>query len=121
MTAKRRPQPQLATANGFTLDDDDALTGDATLDELARLGFRIRRYGSNAAIDDIHDRWRVPGPTLRRAVALNHPEYVRALIALKAPDRSLSQRSNPGEQNEHCPPSPEATDGGHRLQWRSQP
>lgn len=87
--ARSRGQPMTA-AWAYRLDQTSALVsridGDDPLARLAGLGFRVRRYGDQAALDDDTGQGRVPSMVLLREFADRQQEYGEALVALGAPD-----------------------------------
>jgi hypothetical protein len=70
----------------YDLTDSGALIGDDLLADLAKLDFRVRRYGNQAALDDDSGQGRVPPIPLLYRFAENQTEYGLALRALRAPD-----------------------------------
>jgi hypothetical protein len=70
----------------FQLDASGALAGEPALDDLAQLGFRVRRYGNQAALDDETGQGRVPPMPLLSRFAERQTQYGLALRALRAPD-----------------------------------
>ena len=87
MDALRAAKPDLvALLACYTLAETGALTGDYLLAELARLGFGVRRYGNQAALDDDTHEGRVPPTPLLYPFAEKQTDYGLALRALRAPD-----------------------------------
>jgi hypothetical protein len=85
--ALRAAKPDLvALLACYTLAETGALTGDYLLAELARLGFGVRRYGNQAALDDDTHEGRVPPTPLLYPFAEKQTDYGLALRALRAPD-----------------------------------
>ena len=74
----------------YALDSTNALVArlndDDLLARLAGLGFRIRRYGDRAGLDDDTGQGRVPSRPLLWAFADRQQEYGELLVALSAPD-----------------------------------
>jgi hypothetical protein len=93
LNALRAAKPEIVALLGrFRLDASGALAGDDDLlHGLARLGFRVRRYGDQAALDDDARRGRVPPMPLLFDFADRQAEYGAALRAL---DASLSTGSH---------------------------
>jgi hypothetical protein len=82
-----KAKPSLKTVSGHWLDRTGALVGDDLLAELTTLGFSIRLYDQQAAIDDDGKQGRVPDIARIRRFADQQEKYSRALLALKAPDQ----------------------------------
>ena len=78
----------------YRLDSAGGLAGDDLLAALRALGFVVRRYGVNAALDDSIGGAldRVPATSLLYAFADRQAEYSLALRALRAPDRLACHR-----------------------------
>jgi hypothetical protein len=74
----------------FGLDSSGALTGDALLERLAGLGFRVRRYGHQAALDDDTGQGRLPPAPLLYDFADRQQRYGAVLAAHGAADRETS-------------------------------
>jgi hypothetical protein len=70
----------------YALTEKSALIGDDVLADLAKLDFRVRRYGVQAALDDDTGQGRVPPMPLLYRFAEYQAEYGLALRALVAPD-----------------------------------
>jgi hypothetical protein len=70
----------------YRLDSVGGLTGDDLLTALRALGFVVRRYGAQAAIDDDVGQARVPPMPLLYRFAERQTEYGLALRALRARD-----------------------------------
>jgi hypothetical protein len=83
----------IALLKGYTLDASGTLwpaAGDDLLVPLAQLGFRVRRYGDQAGIDDdngVDDLGRSPPMPLLYLYADRQRDLSAVLIALGAPDR----------------------------------
>jgi hypothetical protein len=91
LAALKAAKPEIvALLRRYALDASGALAGDddALLRGLAALGFRVRRHGDQAALDDDDDQGRVPPTPLLYAFADRQPEYSAALRALQAGDRA---------------------------------
>jgi hypothetical protein len=71
---------------GFWLRDG-ALVGDDLLAELTTLGFSVRLYDRQAALDDDRGQGAVPDIARIRRFADQQQKYSAALLALKAPDQ----------------------------------
>ena len=100
LDALKTAKPELlAILRRYSLDANHALAGDDLLISLAKLGFRVRRYGLNAALDDESGLGRVPPMPLIYAFADKQAEYALALRALRAPDR-LSEIVNSHDADE---------------------
>ena len=83
----------LKSPSGYWLGPSGGLAGDDLLNELVRLGFFVRRYGDQAALDDdmglgrgppMPRLGRVPPMPLIYRFADKQAEYGAALTALKA-------------------------------------
>jgi hypothetical protein len=96
-SAKKRAscKVHLVSTDGFQLDVDGALWGDALCSELARLGFRVRRYGDQAGLDDEAGQGRVPALPVLRQFRDKQFEYSAALLELKAPQAPLPPDDEP--------------------------
>jgi hypothetical protein len=70
----------------YALTERGALIGDDLLADLAKLDFRVRRYGVQAALDDDTGQGRVPPIPLVHRFSEKQIEYGLALRALRAPD-----------------------------------
>ena len=70
----------------YALTERGALIGDDLLADLAKLDFRVRRYGVQAALDDDTGQGRVPPMPFVRRFSEKQTEYGLALRALRAPD-----------------------------------
>jgi hypothetical protein len=70
----------------YALTESSALIGDDLLDDLAKLDFRVRRYGNQAALDDETGQGRVPPMPLLYRFAEKQTAYGLVLRALRAPD-----------------------------------
>jgi hypothetical protein len=66
-------------------DSSGALVGDDLTARLGRAGFRVRRYGDQAALDDDMGQGRVPPMPLLYEFADHQREYGAVLCALGAP------------------------------------
>jgi|SRR5271166_1539374 len=86
--ALRAAKPEIvALLSRLWVDTSGALAGDdEVLFGLAELGFRVRRYGAQAALDDDTGQGRVPPMPLVRRFSEKQTEYGLALRALGAPD-----------------------------------
>jgi len=85
--ALKAAKPEIvALLTRYSLTQSGALQGDDLTAELTQLGFRVRRYGSQAALDDDAGRARVPPMPLLYRFADRQAEYGLALRALRAPD-----------------------------------
>jgi hypothetical protein len=73
----------------YNLVESGALSGDDLLADLASLDFRVRRYGTQAALDDETGQGRVPPMPLLSEFAENQAEYGLTLRVLRAPDALL--------------------------------
>ena len=79
----------VALLSRLWLDASGALVGDDDLlRRLAKAGFRVRRYGGQAALDDDAGQGRVPPMPLLYEFADRQREYGAALQALQARDMS---------------------------------
>jgi hypothetical protein len=87
LAALRAAKPEIVTLlSRFRLDASGALGGDDDLlRRLARLGFRVRWYDDQAALDDDSRQGRVPPMPLIYEFAYRRSEYGAALRALAAP------------------------------------
>jgi hypothetical protein len=91
LAALKAAKPEIVTLlKPLSLDPSGALTGDALLARLAGLGFRVRRYGRQAALDDAAGQGRVPPAPLLYEFADRQREYGVVLVALGAADRETS-------------------------------
>jgi hypothetical protein len=81
-----KAKPTLKTVSGHWLDRTGALVGDNLLAELTTLGFSVRLYDQQAALDDDGKQGRVPDIGRIRRFADQQGNYSKALVALKAPD-----------------------------------
>jgi hypothetical protein len=83
----------VALIGGYSLDNTGALHGHDLLYRLSQLGFRVRRYGDNASVDDDSLDDRVPPRPLLYEFGSCQSRFADALIALGAPnvqhDRTL--------------------------------
>jgi hypothetical protein len=74
----------------YALDSTGALVprvnGDDLLARLAGLGFRVRRYGDRAGLDDDNNQGRVPSIAYLREFADQQDRYGELLVALSARD-----------------------------------
>jgi hypothetical protein len=87
LAALKTAKPEIvALLSRFSLDASGALIGDALLVRLAKLGFRVRQWGDQAALDDKTGQGRVPPMPMLYQFAEKQPEYGLALRALRAPD-----------------------------------
>jgi hypothetical protein len=87
LDALKAAKPEIvALIRRFSLDASGALIGGALLDHLAMLGFRVRRYGDQAALDDAVGQGRVPPMPLLYRFAEKQTAYGLVLRALRAPD-----------------------------------
>jgi hypothetical protein len=88
LAALAAAKPQLVALLGsYALSKTAALIGDEVLlADLARLDFRVRRYGNQAGLDDDSGQGRAPPMPLVYAFADRQHEYGLALRALGAPD-----------------------------------
>jgi hypothetical protein len=89
LAALKEAKPEIIALLGrYALDASGALNGDDLLHRLARLGFRVRRWGNSAALDDDTGQGRVPPMSLLYEFADRQREYAAALRALSARDMS---------------------------------
>jgi hypothetical protein len=95
LAALRAAKPEIvALLSRFSLDASGALVGDDDLlYGLAKLSFRVRRYGGQAALDDDMGQGRVPSSQLLYEFADRQREYGALLQALQAQD--MSHESGP--------------------------
>jgi hypothetical protein len=79
----------VALLKAYALDRTAALVGEADglLARLTKLGFRVRRYGDQAALDDETGQGRVPPMPLLYEFADHQREYGAVLCALQAADK----------------------------------
>jgi hypothetical protein len=71
----------------YRLAPDGTLIGnDALLEELTHQGFRVPRYGNNAALCDLQNLGQIPSRLALYAFADLQPTYALALRLLRAPD-----------------------------------
>jgi hypothetical protein len=85
--ALKAAKPEIvALLTRYSLTQSGALQGDDLTAELTQLGFCVRRYGSEAALDDDAGRARVPPMPLLYRFAERQAEYGLALRVLRAPD-----------------------------------
>ena len=85
--ALKAAKPEIvALLTRYSLTQYGALQGDDLTAELTRLGFCVRRYGSQGALDDDAGRARVPPMSFLYRFAERQAEYGLALRALRAPD-----------------------------------
>jgi hypothetical protein len=89
-----KAKPSLKTVSGHWLDPTGALVGDDLLAELTTLGFSIRLYDQQAAIDDDGKQGRVPDIARIRRFADQQLRYGQALRALGAPDMLAAASSD---------------------------
>jgi hypothetical protein len=130
LDALKAAKPEIvALLSRFGLDASGALFGDALLDHLAKLGFRVRIYSDQAALDDDSGQGRVPPMPLLSRFAENQTEYGLVLRALRGPDawsESTRERSRPEERfstrRSGQPRSPEGTrcPNASTPQWSSK-
>jgi hypothetical protein len=92
LAALRAAKPEIVTLlRRFRLDETGALDAvghnddAALLAKLAALGFRIRRYGDQAALDDDTGQGRVPSMPLLYEFADHQHRYGALLRTLQAP------------------------------------
>jgi hypothetical protein len=85
--ALKGAKPEIvALLRRYALDKTGALAGDDDLLRgLAELGFRVRRYGDQAALDDDTGQGRVPARLLLYEFADRQREYGALLRTLQAP------------------------------------
>jgi hypothetical protein len=87
LDALKAAKPEIVTLlSRFSLDASGALIGDTLLDHLAKLGFRVRRYTDQAALDDETGQGRVPSTRHLSRFAEKQTEYGLVLRTLRAPD-----------------------------------
>jgi hypothetical protein len=85
--ALKAAKPEIVTLlRGYALDKTGALVGDDLLTRLAHAGFRVRRYGDQASLDDDGGRGRVPSMPLLYEFADCQRQYGALLRTLQAPD-----------------------------------
>ena len=82
-----KAKPSVKTVSGHWLDHTGALVGDDLTAELTTLGFSVRLYDQQAALDDDGKQGRVPDIARIRRFADQQANYSKALLALKAPDQ----------------------------------
>jgi hypothetical protein len=88
LQALRAAKPEIiALLRRYALGKTGALVGDDLLTRLAELGFRVRRHGDQAALDD-DGQGRVPPMPLLYEFADRQREFGAALQALRAGDMS---------------------------------
>jgi hypothetical protein len=88
LAALKAAKPDIvALLAGYTVDASGALASpdDGLLAALARLNFKVRRYGAQAALDDDGGQGRAPPIHLLHRFAEKQTEYGLALRALRAP------------------------------------
>jgi hypothetical protein len=93
LAALRAAKPDIvALLSRFRLDASGALAGDdGLLHRLAKLGFRVRRYGDHAALDDDTRQGRVPPMPLLYEFADRQREYGALLTALQDQTQDTSK------------------------------
>ena len=86
----------VALLSRFRLDASGALFSEADdlLVHLAKLGFRIRRYGDQAALDDDTGQGRVPSRLVLHEFADRQREYGALVQALQAPSMCKDERGH---------------------------
>lgn len=94
-----RAKPSLKTVAGHWLDSTGALVGDGLLAELTTLGFGVRRFGDQAALDDNSGQGRVPDIGWIRRFADLQGKYSDELLALKAPDQLAALIAREGKMS----------------------
>jgi hypothetical protein len=88
LAALKAEKPRIvALLRRYVLEETGALAGDDLLVRLAKLGFRVRRYGDQAALDDETGQGRVPPRLLLYEFADHQREYGAVLCALRAVDK----------------------------------
>jgi hypothetical protein len=98
--ALRAAKPEIvALLSRLSVDSTGALVGagsagDDLLARLVKLGFRVRRYGDQAALDDETGLGRVPPMPLLYEFADHQREYSAVLCALGAPRMWTEGTSN---------------------------
>ena len=91
LQALRAAKPEIiALLRRYALDKTGALVGDDLLTRLAHRGFRVRRYGDQAALDD--DAGQVPSRFLLYEFADRQREYGALLRTLQAPSMWKDER-----------------------------
>jgi hypothetical protein len=127
LAALRAAKPEIvALLRAYALDASGALAGeDGLLRGLARLGFCVRRYGDQAALDDDTRQGRVPPMPLVYAFAGRQSEYGALLCAFGAKDRLGKPHEGQTQPDALAEPSSCRSDGSgneedpSRLRQRS--
>lgn len=90
LAALSEAKAEIVAALRYRLDDTGALIGDGLLDVLGQQGFKVRRYGSNAALDNEGKGSfsRLPCG-VKWEWADRQARYALAVVALSAPDHLL--------------------------------
>jgi hypothetical protein len=87
LAALKAEKPAIvALLKAYGLDRSGALIGDDLLTRLAKLGFRVRRYGAQAALDDETGTGRIPPMAALYDFAERQLEYGALLRTLQAPN-----------------------------------
>jgi hypothetical protein len=93
--ALKGAKPEIvALLRRYALDKTGALVGDDLTARLARDGFRVRRYGDQAALDGDRGQGRMPSRPLLYEFADHQREYGALLQALQAPSMWKDERGH---------------------------